>query len=195
MTILGSDLRRETTDLLNAWSAGSREAERQVMERLYPELRRLAASQLSQSGPDLTLVPTELAHEAYLRLIDQRQATWHNRAHFFAIAARLVRRLLLNHVRDRGRDKRGGGWSRVSLEEPHGDRHPGQVDLLALDEALGQLGRIDPDAMRVVEMRYFAGLTVNEIAEVTHRSASSIAREWRSARIWLKAHLNRSPRF
>ncbi len=182
--------RQATTDLLNAWSGGNREAEKEIIERIYPELRRLAAVQLRQVGNQLTLAPTELAHEAYLKLIDQRQSSWQNRAHFFAITARLVRRLVLNYVRDRSRDKRGGGWAQVTMEKVEPDKSSGQVDLLALDTALDELGKIDSDAVRIVELRYFVGLTVEEIAEMTQRSPSSVAREWRSARVWLKSRLS-----
>ncbi len=179
----------ETTALLRAWGGGDEEAGRQLVERLYPELHRLAASRLDGAGAELTLQTTELAHEAYLRLVAQRRVEWVDRSHFFAVAARLIRRVLLNHIRDRGRLKRGGDLQRVTLEV---DRLAGaaeKVDFVALDGALDLLARVDAEAASVVELRYIVGLTVPEVARVLGVSESTVARQWRSARLWLRARL------
>lgn len=188
----------ETTSLLRAWTRGDEQAGDRLMERLYPDLRRLAASRLEEAGSDLTLQPTELVHEAYVRLVDQRRTQWQSRAHFFAIAARLVRRVLLNYARDRRRQKRGGGLTLLPLDEVRtagAGETPPALDLLALDEALGRLAAIDPTAERVIELRYFGGLTVEETAEALGIGRATVVRSWRSGRIWLKELLGAgSPR-
>jgi len=156
------------------------------MELIYEDCRQIAARQLRRERPEHTLDPTALVHEMYLRLIDQRRATWQNRAQFFGIAARLMRRILVDHARSRGRVKRGGGPTLVSLgaasEEPDG----GQArDVLAIDEALDRLAAIDQDQVRIVELRFFAGLTVEETALALGRSPRTVKREWRLAKAWL----------
>lgn len=194
--------RADTTSLLVAWSAGDDKAGEALMERLYPELRQLAARRLRASGEDLTFEPTDLTHQAFLRLVDQRRTDWKDRAHFFAIAARVTRRVLVNYLRDRSRQKRGGGMVRTPLESiaemraaatrdsaaPPGSLD-GYLDLLALEEALNELEKIDPRAVRLVELRYFGGLAMEEVADVLGVSRATAVRDWRSARIWLKDFL------
>jgi RNA polymerase sigma factor (TIGR02999 family) len=187
----------DTTALLAAWSAGDADAGDRLAERLYPELRRLAARRLREAGRDLTLQPTELVHEAYLRLVDQTRTRWQSRAHFFAIASRTLRRVLANHARDRGRLKRGGGAHLVALdgelplEIAQAPASPlTEVDVLALEEALAVLEQVDPESARLVELRFYGGLSVEETAEVLGVSRTAVIRGWRSARAWLKSWLD-----
>lgn len=175
------------TQLLVRWSEGDAAALEQLLPTIYRELRRIAASQLRRERLDHTLVPTALVHEVYLRLIDQRRASWENRAHFFGVAAQLMRRILVDHARAHHAAKRGDRAARVSLdvalEEARDSERP--EDILAIDLALERLARLDPEQARVVELRFFAGLTVEETAHVLNRSSRTIKREWRLARAWL----------
>jgi RNA polymerase sigma factor (TIGR02999 family) len=180
-----------TSDLLRSWAGGDVVARDELMRRFYPELRRLAAVRLREMGDDLTFQPTDLAHEAYLRLVDQRSVQWMNRSHFFAIAARLIRQILLNHVRDRGRLKRGGHLQRVTIDVDQAVDGGSSVDFLVLDESLDLLAQIDSQAATVVELRYIMGLSVSEVAQVLRVSESTVARQWRSARLWLRARMRR----
>jgi RNA polymerase sigma factor (TIGR02999 family) len=154
------------------------------MPLVYDELRAIAARYLRRERPDHTLEPTALVHEVYLRLIDQKAAEWQDRAHFFAIAAKLMRRILVDHARGRLSDKRGRGTARVSITgvEVAAELTP---DLVALDDALRDLAAFDPDRATLVELRYFGGLTVEETAEVMGRSTATVVRQWRTARAWL----------
>lgn len=179
----------EVTALLQAWSGGDREAGDRLFARVYRRLHRLAAHRLAREpSPDL-LQTTDLMHEAYLRLASQRQVTWRNRAHFFAVAARLIRRILLDQAKHRKRHKRGAGAAHVPLDavDPGG---PGpDLDLMALAEALDRLAEIDPLAVRVVRLRYFAGLSLEEVAEVLGVGRATVVRSWRFARAWLGRQL------
>jgi RNA polymerase sigma factor (TIGR02999 family) len=180
----------DVTELLVRWSSGDTSALDALMELIYEDCRQIAARQLRRERPEHSLDPTALVHEMYLRLIDQRRATWQNRAQFFGIAARLMRRILVDHARSRGRVKRGGGPTLVSLgaasEEPDG----GQArDVLAIDDALDRLAAIDQDQVQIVELRFFAGLTVEETALALGRSPRTVKREWRLAKAWLFRHL------
>ncbi len=172
---------------------GQRRAE--AVDRLYPlvydELRRLAQSALARERPDHTLQATALVHEAYLKLVDQTRARWHDRAHFFAVAAQAIRRILVDHARGRGRDKRGGGWQRLeadALLNLPGDAP--SADLLGLDAALAKLALDHPEKVRVVEMRFFAGLTTAEAAEVLQVTTRTVERHWQFARAWLYRELS-----
>jgi RNA polymerase sigma factor (TIGR02999 family) len=162
-----------------------------LLPLIYGELRRIASNQLRRERADHTLVPTALVHELYLRLVDQSRSTWENRAHFFGLAAQLMRRILVDHARAQHAEKRGGSVTRVSLEDALAanqpePRAPGQeADVLAIDEALERLTTIDQDQARIVELRFFAGLSVDETAHVLKRSPRTIKREWRLARAWL----------
>lgn len=175
------------TDLLQAWSGGDRDAGERLIGLVYDELRSQAARHLRRERREHTLRPTALVHEAYLRLTAQRGTAWPSRAHFFAMAAKVMRHILVDHARRHRAAKRAGSWCRVSLDEadavavaPRAD-----VDLLAVEEALGELAALDPDQARVVELRFFGGLSVEETADVLGVSSATVKREWRTARAWL----------
>ena len=173
------------TQLLIAWGNGDQRALDQMLPLVYEELRRLAARYLSRERPDHTLQPTALVHEAYLRLIDQRRADWTNRAQFLGLAAGMMRRILLNHARDRVAAKRGGAAERVSLSLIDAPSGGPDVELIALEHALERLATLDPRKSRVVELKFFGGLTIEEIAEVLQVSGATVEREWSFARAWL----------
>lgn len=181
------------TQLLIAWSDGRREALDDLMPMVYADLRRVAAGYMRREGAGHALQPTALVHEAYVRLIDQKQVKWRNRAHFFGVAAGLMRRILVDHARRRRAEKRGGDLERVTLtgDEVATDTHK-EIDVLALDEALERLAEFDPQQERIVELRYFGGLTIEETAEVVGISAATVVREWTIAKAWLRADLSRS---
>jgi RNA polymerase sigma factor (TIGR02999 family) len=183
----------DITQLLIAWSDGRREALDDLIPIVYADLRRVAAGYMRREAADHALQPTALVHEAFVRLVDQRQVKWRNRAHFFGVAAGLMRRILVDHARRRRAEKRGGGWERVTLvgDEAATDTHKA-IDVLALDEALGRLAQFDPQQERIVELRYFGGLTIEEAAEVVGISAATVVREWTIAKAWLRADLLRS---
>jgi RNA polymerase sigma factor (TIGR02999 family) len=178
----------EVTRLLQAWSGGDKEALGQLVPFVYRELRGLAAAYLRRERQDHTLQPTALVHEAYLKLVDQTQVESPSRAQFFAIAANLMRQILVDHARDRRAAKRGGG-NKVALEEAAGVVPEPRVDFVALDEALDKLAQLDPRQSRIVELRFFGGLTENEIAEVLGVSAITVKRDWRIARAFLHRRL------
>jgi RNA polymerase sigma factor (TIGR02999 family) len=177
----------DITALLQDWRLGSAAAENALMERVHGELRRLAASYLRRERRGHTLQPTAVVHEAYLRLLPQRPVHWENRAHFFGIAARMMRRVLVDHARRRRAAKRDGPStgpltiSRIPARAPAVD----PVDVLDLHEALNELARLDPRQADIVEKRYFAGLTVEEIASVMEISPATVKREWLTAKVWL----------
>ena len=176
----------DVTGLLLRWSQGDTEALDRLMPAVYAECRSIAARQLRRERPGHTLEPTALVHEWYLRLVDQRRATWESRTQFFGIAAQLMRRILVDHARARHAKKRGGAAMLLSLdaasEEPDDSR---VADVLAIDEALDRLAGRDADQVRIIELRFFAGLTVEETAQVLGRSPRTIKREWRLAKAWL----------
>ena len=178
------------TQLLEAWSQGRRDALDRLVPLLYEDLRRLAAGYMRHESPGHSLQPTALVHEAYVRLIDQRQVHWRNRAHFFGVAAGLMRRILVDHARSRRADKRGGGWDRVTLVEDQVAGGAQEIDLLALHEALERLAALDPRQERIVELRYFGGLTIEEAAEVVGISEATVVRDWTIAKAWLRADLS-----
>jgi len=175
----------KVTRLLSEWSGGNREALEQLLPMIYDELRRLAHSFLNRERPGHTLQTTALVHEAYLKLIDQRDARWQNRAHFFAIASQAMRRILTDSARKHLAAKRGGNGEKVSLADVDAVTPERDRALLALDEALDKLAEIDPDQSRIVELRYFGGLTIEETAEVMKLSPATIKRDWAMARAWL----------
>jgi RNA polymerase sigma-70 factor (ECF subfamily) len=173
------------TQLLLAWSAGDRQALDRMLPLVYDELHRLASGYLSRERADHTLQPTALVHEAYLRLINQHDVDWRNRAQFLGVAAGLMRRILVNHARDRAAAKRPGDRERVSLslvEVPSGGP---DVDVIALEDALERLAALDERKARVVELRFFGGLTTDEVAEVLGISRATVEREWSFSRAWL----------
>lgn len=173
----------EVTELLQLWSDGSAEARDELFPVIYHELRRIAASYLRRERGD-TLQPTALVHEAYLRLIDQR-APWQNRSHFFGIASQMMRRILVDRARARRMRKRSGQWSRVTLNEQAAVGGPADVDVIDLDDALTRLAEFDPRKSQVAELRFFAGLSLEEIGEVLGISPQTAERDWQAARAWL----------
>jgi RNA polymerase sigma factor (TIGR02999 family) len=181
------------TGLLRAWSAGDAEAGEQLIPLVYHELRRQASRYLSRERADHTLRPTALVHEAYLRLAGQRRVVWQDRAQFFAVAATAMRRLLVDHARQHGATKRGGCSCTVSLEG--GERimasEAPDLDIIALNDALVELSAVDPLRSRMIELRFFAGLTTDETAEALGVSAATVTRGWRLARAWLHHRLTR----
>ena len=182
--------RANITGLLVAWKAGSNEALDELIPIVYSELRRLARYQLRGERPGHTLEPTALTHEAFLRLFGTRQVSWQNRAHFFAVAAQLMRRVLVEHARKRAATKRGGSITRITLDEARAPAEPANlVDIIALHEALTELETVDPRQCRIVELRYFGGLDTDETAEVLGLSPRTVKRDWRVAKIWLRRAL------
>ena len=176
----------DVTGLLHRWQAGDSAALTELVELVHTELRRVARRQMRGERPDHTLQTSALINEAYLRLIDQRRVNWNNRAHFFAVAAQLMRRILVDHARSRGYLKRGGGAIKVPLDEAAAVEPARPPDLIALDDALTRLAGEDPRKARVVELRYFAGLTVEEIAQVLQVAPVTVMRDWSFARAWLR---------
>jgi RNA polymerase sigma-70 factor, ECF subfamily len=184
---------RDVTRLLGAIREGDPSALEHLIPVVYDELRDLAAHYIRRERPDHTLQPTALVHEAYMRLaghVGQHGADWRDRAHFFGVAARVMRQVLVDHARAHQAAKRGAGHARVTLSEGVRVVEEETVDLLALDVALNRLSTLDADQARLVELRFFAGLTVEETAEVVGRSATSVKREWRAARAWLHRELS-----
>jgi RNA polymerase sigma-70 factor, ECF subfamily len=183
--------RDDVTLLLARWRKGSADAEAELMERVQGELRRLAASYLRRERGGQTLQPTAVVNEAYIRLLPQRGVSWENRAHFFGIAAKMMRRVLVDHARRRRAAKRDAGpadpVSISGVAAPQ--READQVDVLALHDALSKLGELDPRQSEIVEMRFFAGLTVEEIAKVLDISEATVKREWATAKMWLKRQM------
>jgi len=179
------------TKLLLNWNAGDHAALNQLMPLVYDELRKLASSYLRRERVDHTLQPTALVNEAYLRLIDQTNVQWQNRAQFFGIAANLMRQILVDHARQHNAEKRGGA-DRHRLSLTHADLKPEQpeIDLLALNEALEELARLDTKQARIVELKFFGGLTIEETAEVMGISHATIERDWKMARAWLRRELS-----
>src|SRR5215469_5057910 len=167
------------------WSGGNQAALDKLMPLVYDELRRIARSYMRRERSDNTLQPTALVNEAYLRLVDQRNVRWQNRAHFFAIAAKLMRRILVDRARRDNAAKRGGPAQPIPIDEIQIASPQTSVDLLALDQALDGLAAIDDLQARIVELKYFAGLTIDEVAEVLGSSPATIKREWNVARAWL----------
>jgi len=173
----------EVTRLLGEWANGSQQALDRLTPLVYGELRQLAASYLRKERPDHTLQPTALVHEAYLRLVDQQNPSWQDRSHFFGVAARLMRQILVDHARRRQAGKRGG--HNVSLEDTVSFARERSADLVALDDSLSALEKLDPRKCRAVELRYFGGLAMEEIARTLEVSAITVRRDLRMAEAWL----------
>ena len=182
------------TELLIRWRGGDRAALEELMPLVYDELRRLARHYLQMERIDHTLQSTALVHEAYLRLAGENAPQWQNRAHFFGIAARLMRQILVEHARGHRAAKRGGGACTLTLDEAVALPHRVDVDLLALDEALKDLAKLDEQQSRIVELRFFAGLTIEDTSEVMGISPATVKRDWTSARAWLYREIDRSAR-
>jgi RNA polymerase sigma factor (TIGR02999 family) len=179
------------TDLLSRWREGDKAAESALIEAVYPILRELSRAQLRRNG-NATLQATELANEAYERLVGQNVEVWRNRSHFLAIAATVIRRVLIDYLRERSAEKRGSGQAALSLQDLHEYDHPsnsGGIDWIELDQALTEFARVQPDTARVVEMRLFGGLSIEEIAEACNSSVATVGRQWRFARAWIASTL------
>ena len=176
---------KNVTELLADWSKGDRNALEAMLPMVYNELRRIAANRLRHERPGHTLEPTALVHEAYLRLIEQERTNWKNRAQFFGIAAEMMRRILINHAIAKQAAKRGGDAIKVSLSAAEGQSAEDDANLLALDEALKRLAALDERKSRIVELKFFSGLSIEEIAEVMSISHATVEREWAMARAWI----------
>jgi RNA polymerase sigma factor (TIGR02999 family) len=181
--------RKPVTQLLHEWRSGDQEALNQLMPLVYDELRRLAAHYMKSERRSHTLQPTALVNEAYIRLV-AIEAPWRDRSHFFAVAARLLRRILVDHAKGRRRDKRGGGLVRVTLGEEVGVAGP-DADILALEDALNALSAFDERKVRLVELHFFGGVTYEEMAEALEISQATVHRELRLAKAWLRHELNK----
>ena len=178
------------TQLLNDWSKGDQAALDNLMPLVYSELRRLASNYLRRERPGHTLQPTALVNEAYLKLVDQRNAKWQNRAQFFGISAQLMRRILVDHARQHLAAKRGGpNQQRLSITNADGLAKQSTLDLLGLNEALNDLAKLDPQQSRIVELKFFGGLSIEEAAEVLGSSHATVERDWKMARAWLRRQL------
>jgi len=177
------------TELLRAWGRGDQDAGDRLVPLVYQQLRRRAAAYLRQERPNHTLQATALVHEAYVRLVDQRHVAWQNRAHFYGVASQMMRRILVDHARRRKTDKRSGHWMRVSFSDLGNAAPDPAFDVLLLDTLLDRLAAFDLRKSRVVELRYFGGLSLEETAHVLDVSPATIDREWRAARAWLHTQL------
>ena len=182
------------TQLLRAWGAGDETALAALVRLVEGELRRLARGYLSRERPGHTLQPTALVNETFLRILDAQKVPWQDRGHFLGIAARLMRRVLVDHARARGMQKRGGHHQKVPLSQAGTAAPPLDFNLLALDRALDALAVVDARKAQVIEMRFFGGMTVEETAEVLHVSADTVKRDWRLAKLWLLARMDADPR-
>lgn len=180
---------QQITQLLLAWGNGDERALEDLMPLVYDELRKVAARHLRRMRPGQTLQTTDLVNEAYLRLIDASQVRWQNRAHFFAVSAQLMRRILVDFARRRQYQKRGGGAQQVSLDEALAIAPERGAELIALDDALGRLAELNARQAQVVELRYFGGLTEEETAEALKVSLRTVQRDWNLARLWLYREL------
>lgn len=181
----------DVTHLLAAWTRGDARALEALVPLLYAELRRIAERQLDRERPDHTLQPTALVHEAFLRLVDQQSVAWQGRAHFFGVAARLMRNVLVDHARGRGAQKRGGDVTRVAFDEALLERVAADpaAEVLALDDALVEMATFDERKSRIVELRFFGGLSIEETAEVLGVSPGTVMRDWTLAKAWLSRQL------
>ena len=181
----------QTTQILVDLGNGDRSAAKRLMPLVYDELRGLAGWYMQQERADHTLQATAIVHEAYLRLIDQSRVDWKGRAHFFAVAAEMIRRVLVDHAREHDAAKRGGGARKVSLTDSVGASEGPDIELLCLDAALDELGRLKERHRKVVELRFFGGLNIEETAQVLEVSPQTVRSDWRIARAWLRQHLDR----
>jgi RNA polymerase sigma factor (TIGR02999 family) len=181
----------QVTELLTRWSNGEEAAREQLVPLVYDELRRVARRCLAGQPRDQTLQSTALVHEAYLRLVGRSEVHWQNRVHFFAVAARLMRGILVDHARMRSASKRGGGNLTLTLDDALASPKQREVDLVALDEALNALASVDPKQGELVELRFFAGLSIEDTSRVLGISPATVKREWATARAWLYGEMNR----
>lgn len=181
----------EVTRLLMEWSDGNESARERLMPLVFDELRRIARRYLDREGREHTLQPTALVHELYLKLVDRRRVHWKNRSQFFGVAAEMMRQILVDYARARLTQKRGREYVSVPLDESWGLAEKQDLELVALDDALTSLARLDGRQARIVELRFFAGLTSEEIAETLQVSTTTVKRDWRTARLWLRREIGR----
>jgi RNA polymerase sigma-70 factor, ECF subfamily len=177
------------TQLLAEYSSGNKSVLDDLFPLVYDELRRVAANRLVGENSNHTLQPTALVHEAYMRLINQHSVDWRNRAHFFSIAAEMMRRILVNHALEKNAKKRGGGYTTVALNDAVTFAKESNINLAELDEALTELESFAPRQAKIIELRFFGGLGIEETAEVTDVSSQTVKRDWRAAKAWLHARL------
>lgn len=182
---------QDVTEVLHQLSDGHEAAPRKLMPLVYDELRKLAQGYLQGERTDHTLQATALVHEAYIRLVDWKNVSWQNRAHFFALAAQVMRRILVDHARAHNAEKRGGAMTKLALEEAISFPQQSEIDLLALDDALKALAELDPTQSKIVELRFFGGLTIEETAEAMRISPATVKREWTLAKAWLHKRIVR----
>ena len=188
----GTEKSQEISRILQQWSDGGKEASEKLMPLVYEELRRQASRYMRRERIGHTLQATALIHEAYLKLIDQRDVNWQNRAHFFGVAAQVMKRILVDYAKARHREKRGGEAENLPLDEARFVISDGKsVDLLALDEALTRFAEFDPQQAKIVELKYFAGMKIEEIAEALRLSPATVKREWNSAKAWLHSEISK----
>jgi RNA polymerase sigma factor (TIGR02999 family) len=192
--VMGHGPPSQVTELLQGWRGGDRNALDALVPLVYKELRRLAHFQLRDERYDHTLQSAALVHEAYVRLVGMNAPQWESRTHFFAIAAQLMRQILVDYARRHGAEKRGGSMCKLSLDDVMTASRQKAVDVVALDEALQELARIDARQSRVVELRYFAGLTLEEISEALEIGPATVQRDWTAARAWLHRQISRRGR-
>jgi RNA polymerase sigma factor (TIGR02999 family) len=183
---------KDVTTLLVEWSGGNSQAFNELIPLVYDQLRQLAARQLRRERPNHTLHSTALVHEAYLKLIDQRRVQWKDREHFFAVASQVIRRILVTYARSRHASKRGSGATMLAFDESIALPDRKDVDLVALDDALESLSRLDAQQGRIIELRFFGGLSIDGTARVMGISTSTVTRDWNVARAWLFRELSRS---
>ena len=189
-SFMESSSEKGVTELLLAWSAGDRSALNALLPLVHDELHKMARGYMRRERSDHTLQPTALINEAYLKLVNQADSNWQNRAHFFSVAAGVMREILIDHARHRGAKKRGSGNKGLPLDEALLQPRARDQDLLKLDEALRKFEKIDPEKSRIIELRFFGGLTNDETAEVLGVSNATIKRQWRTARAWLLRELD-----
>lgn len=189
---VGPELSKQVSELLANWNKGDPDAREALMPLVYNELRKLAASHLRRERADHTLQPTALVHEVYLRLAEQKNVQWQDKSHFFGVTAQLMRRVLVDHARSHMADKRGSGFPKVSLNEAIVMSRERPAELLALDESLTQLASTDPQQGRIVELRVFAGLTIEQTAEVLGISRATVKRDWSLAKAWLMREIDKA---
>ena len=175
----------EISRILSDWNAGNRESADTLLSLVYRELRKIAEQHMRKERVEHTLQPTALVHEAYMRLIDISDIDWQSRAHFFAVSANVMRNILVDYARARVTEKRGGRLKRISLDDAQGLSDEAEIDVLAVDEALKELGKFDQRQSKIVELRFFGGLTIEETAHVLDISPATVKREWVMARTWL----------
>lgn len=189
---VGPELSRQVSELLANWNKGDAEAREALMPLVYDELRKLAAFHLRRERSDHTLQPTALVHEVYLRLAEQKNVRWQDKGHFFGVTAQLMRRILVDYARSHMADKRGSGLPKVSLNEAITMSRERPAELLALDESLTQLASTDPQQGQIVELRVFAGLTIEQTAEVLGISPATVKRDWSLAKAWLLREMDKA---